>query len=70
MDAAIRNPVLRFVVYSHLWLALGRRQVLGWEYLLDEQAGRHRLPFLGTIVFYAFHAVRAHEPSTVAPASP
>lgn len=56
MDQGIRNPVLRILVYGHVWLALGAAAQTAWvQELLG--IGGWRAPvmaFCGTIVGYTF----------------
>jgi hypothetical protein len=56
MEAGIRNPVLRFVVYSHLWLALGAAAQTWWmgEMLWMSDRRSPVLAFCGTLVCYTY----------------
>ena len=56
MDHGIRNPVLRILVYGHIWLALGAAAQTAWmqEFLGGEGWGALMLAFCGTIVGYTF----------------
>lgn len=54
--AGIRNPVLRVLVYSHVWLALGAAAQTWWmQAMLSGEGWRApALAFCGTIVLYTF----------------
>lgn len=56
MGAPITNPLLRFVVYSHLWLALGATAQTWWmgEMLWMSEWRSPVLAFCGTIVCYTY----------------
>ena len=56
MDQGIRNPVLRILVYGHIWLALGAAAQTAWmqEILGGEGWRAPVLVFCGTIVGYTF----------------
>jgi hypothetical protein len=56
MDQGIRNPVLRILVYGHVWLALGAAAQTAWmQELLGLADWRAPvLAFCGTIVGYTF----------------
>ncbi len=56
MDQGIRNPVLRILVYGHVWLALGAAAQTAWMQELLGLAGWRApvLAFCGTIVGYTF----------------
>ncbi len=56
MNAPITNPLLRFVVYSHLWLAMGAAAQVMWIQAILHEGGWQApvLAFCGTIVFYTF----------------
>ena len=56
MGTPITNPLLRFVVYSHLWLALGAAAQVMWVQEILHESGWQApvLAFCGTIVFYTF----------------
>ena len=54
MDQGIRNPVLRILVYGHVWLAVGAAVQTAWMQELLGLSGWHApvLAFCGTIVGY------------------
>ena len=56
MGAPITNPLLRFVVYSHLWLALGAAAQTWWmgEMLWMSEWRSPILAFCGTLVCYTY----------------
>lgn len=56
MDQGIRNPVLRILVYGHVWLALGAAAQTAWMQELLGIGGWRApvLAFCGTIVGYTF----------------
>jgi hypothetical protein len=56
MDQGIRNPVLRILVYGHVWLALGAAAQTAWMQELLGLSGIKApvLAFCGTIVGYTF----------------
>ena len=56
MVQGIRNPVLRILVYGHVWLALGAAVQTAWMQELLDLAGWRAplLAFCGTIVGYTF----------------
>ncbi len=56
MDQGIRSPVLRILVYGHVWLALGAAAQAAWmqEFLGGEGWRAPVLAFCGTIVGYTF----------------
>lgn len=70
--SGIRDPVLRSVVYSHLWLALGAAAQTWWMGELADAPGWRAplLALLGTMVFYAYMRFSRMNHPRLAPASP
>jgi hypothetical protein len=56
MESGIRNPVLRLVVYGHLWLALGAAAQTWWmgRMLWMDDWRAPVLAFCGTLVCYTY----------------
>lgn len=69
MSEGVRHPVLRFLVYGHVWLALGAMAQVAWVGRFTDAVDLRVAVAVGAAVIAAYgtmRLVRASEPATIA----